>query len=169
MRKSIKILMLALAAMLIAGGASSVNAKDKKGLKYNSNTEYNAEALGRNTEDIKVVRLEGKGETEEAATEDAMMKAVACALFCGFPSAGDGVTQPTPAIISDANAEVTYKQFLTEFFKPGGDYKKYVAVSTIVPTKASSKVSKNLYRVRIGMDVSYNALKEEMKKNGVVK
>ena len=165
MRKSIKLFAMGIAALLLAGTVSNAKASGK--LKYDSKSTYEVESLGRDGDGYKVVRLHGIGDTEEAAIEDAMMKAVACALFCGFPSGGDGVTGQTPAIITDPNAEAANKKFLTEFFK--SDYKKYVVVSTRVPTKASSKVSKKLFKVRIGMDVSYDALKAEMQKQGVIK
>lgn len=167
MRKSIKLLAMGVAALLLAGTASNAEAGGK--LKYNSNSTYEVESLGRDGDGYKVVRLHGIGDSEEAAIEDAKMKAVACALFCGFPSGEDGVTGQTPAIISDPNVEAANKKFLTEFFKEGGDYTKYVVVSKRVPTKASSKVSKKLFKVRIGMDVSYDALKAEMQKQGVIK
>ena len=167
MRKSIKILMMALAAMLIAGGASTVNAKEKKAkFKYNSTTEYNAESLAKGDAGINIVRLDGRGETEEAAIEDAKMKAVACALFCGFPSGANGAEE-APAIIENSSADNS--DFLANFFKPGGDYLKYVKVSKLANSKSVSKATTKTFKVAIGLDVSYNDLKELMKKNGLVK
>ena len=166
MRKSIKLLAMGVAALLLAGTASNAEAGGK--LKYNSATEYNAESLAKGPEGINVVRLSGRAETEDAAIEDAKMKAVACALFCGFPSGANGA-EAAPAIVTDPNAEKTYKKYLEGFFAKGGDYLKYVKVSTVAPSKSSSKVSRTEYKVGVGLDVSYSALKEEMKKQGLVK
>lgn len=166
MRKSIKLLAMGIAALLVAGSASKAEAGGK--LKYTSTTEYNAESLAKGAEGINVVRLYGRAETEEAAIEDAKMKAVACALFCGFPSGANG-SEAAPAIITDPNVEKTHKKFLEEFFKKGGDYLKYVKVSELANSKSSSKVSRTEFKVGVGLDVSYNALKEEMKKQGLVK
>ncbi|MBO4601975.1 MAG: hypothetical protein J5651_02310 [Salinivirgaceae bacterium] len=166
MRKSIKILMMALAAMLIAGGASSIQAKDKKGLKYNSTTEYNAESLAKGAPGTNIVRLDGRGETEDLAIEDAKMKAVACALFCGFPSGANGA-EAAPAIISDPSADNS--KFLADFFKSGGEYLNYVKISTTAGSKSVSKATTKLFKVAIGLDISYDALKDVMVKNGLAK
>lgn len=167
MRKSIGIIMMALAAMLIAGGASTIQAKDKKsGLKYNSSTEYNAESLAKGAPGTNIVRLDGRGETEELAMEDAKMKAVACALFCGFPSGANGA-EAAPAIISNSSADNS--KFLADFFKSGGEYLNYVKISTTAGSKSVSKATTKLYKVAIGMEVSYDSLKEVMVKNGLAK
>ncbi len=162
-----KILATVLATMLIAGVTTKVEAGNK--LKYDSKSKYDVETLAQGDEGINVVRLYGKGKTEDDAIEDAKMKAVACALFNGFPSGANGVKNETPAIITDENAESTYKKFLAEFFKPQGQYLEYVKVSKIVYSKSVSKVSKTTYKVGIGLDVSYQELKDEMVKQGIVK
>ncbi len=137
-------------------------------MKYNSNSTYEVESLAKGAEGVNIVRLYGKAVTEEAAIEDAKMKAVACALFCGFPSGANG-SEAAPAIITDPNVEKTHKKFLEEFFKEGGEYLKYVKVSESAASKSKSKISRTEYKVGIGLEISYNALKEEMKKQGLVK
>ena len=166
MKKSFKILALGIVALLFAGATSTATAGGK--LKYNSASTYEVESLARGAEGVNVVRLYGRAETEDAAIEDAKMKAVACALFCGFPSGANGA-EASPAIITDPNVEKTYKKFLEGFFAKNGDYLKYVKVSTTAGSKSSSKVSKTEYKVGIGLDVSYKALQDEMKKQGLVK
>lgn len=166
MKKLLKIIALGIVAMLFAGATTPANAGGK--LKYTSTSTYEVESLARGPEGTNVVRLYGRAETEDAAIEDAKMKAVACALFCGFPSGANGA-EAAPAIISDPNVEKTYKKFLEGFFAKNGDYLKYVKVSTIAGSKSSSKVSKTEFKVGIGLDVSYGALKDEMKKQGLVK
>lgn len=166
MKKSFKILALGIVALLFAGATSTATAGGK--LKYNSASTYEVESLARGADGVNVVRLYGRAETEDAAIEDAKMKAVACALFCGFPSGANGA-EAAPAIITDPNVEKTYKKFLEGFFAKNGDYLKYVKVSTTAGSKSSSKVSKTEYKVGIGLDVSYKALQDEMKKQGLVK
>ena len=166
MKKPFKIIALGILAMLLAGTTTTANAGGK--LKYTSTSTYEVESLARGPEGVNVVRLYGKAETEEAAIEEAKMKAVACALFCGFPSGANG-SEAAPAIITDPNAEKTYKKFLEGFFAKDGDYLKYVKVSTLVNSKTSSKVSRTEFKVGIGLDVSYKALQDEMKKQGLVK
>ena len=166
MKKSFKILALGIVALLFAGATSTATAGGK--LKYNSASTYEVESLARGADGVNVVRLYGRAETEDAAIEDAKMKAVACALFCGFPSGANGA-EAAPAIITDPNVEKTYKKFLEGFFAKNGDYLKYVKVSTAAASKSSSKVSKTEYKVGIGLEVSYKALQDEMKKQGLVK
>ena len=166
MKKSFKILALGIVALLFAGATSTATAGGK--LKYNSASTSEVESLARGADGVNVVRLYGRAETEDAAIEDAKMKAVACALFCGFPSGANGA-EAAPAIITDPNVEKTYKKFLEGFFAKNGDYLKYVKVSTTAGSKSSSKVSKTEYKVGIGLDVSYKALQDEMKKQGLVK
>lgn len=166
MRKSIKIFAMALAAMLIAGSASKVEAGSK--LKYTSKSTYEVESLARGAEGVNIVKLSGRAETEAAAIEDAKMKAVACALFCGFPSGANGAEE-APAILTDPNVEKTHKAFLEKFFAENGDYLKYVKLSESAASKSKSKISKTEFKIGVGMEVSYNALKEEMKKQGLVK
>jgi len=166
MRRLGKILVMAFVAMLIVGTTSCVEAGNK--LKYNSKSVYEVETMARGAEGTNIVRLYGKGESEEAAIEDAKMKAVACALFCGFPSGANGVTETTPAIITDEKVESTYKKFLAEFFKPQGQYLQYVKISTTAASKSKAKVSKTIYKVGISLEVAYQALKDEMIKQGLV-
>ena len=172
MRKLFGVFAMGIAALMITGCASSADAQSRnkvRKLEYNSRYNYEVSTIAVGVDGTKLVKVWGYGKKAEDAMHNAKELGVACALFRGFPAGSNGSAAPTPAIITDPNADTKYEEYFTKFFEPGGKYLQYVNYSSdAVPTDRVI-VNKKTYKVGVVLSISYDELRKEMEREGIAR
>lgn len=102
-----------------------------------ANNVADVQCIGTDGE-IQTLRVWGKGNTKSEALENAKKNALRAVIFKGI-TAGNGGCKTRP-LLSMANAEEKYEKYFNNFFKDGGNWKKYVSLHE---KWGSRKVSKN--------------------------
>ncbi|MBO7495667.1 MAG: hypothetical protein J6T98_03870 [Salinivirgaceae bacterium] len=172
MRKVVRNFAIAIASMLFVGSITVVDAQSRnkvRKLEYNSRYNYEVSTVAVGVDGTKVVKVWGYGKKAEDAMRNAKELGVACALFRGFPAGSNGSAAPTPAIISDPNADTKYEEYFTKFFEPGGKYLQYVNYSSDAVPTDRVKVNKKTYKVGVVLSIAYDELRKEMEREGIAR
>lgn len=94
--------------------------------------------------------------------------AVAACIFKGLPG-GAGSAQ-TPPICSEPNIEVTKADYFENFFKVGGKYLQFIALSNDGDPSGEDRLKiKKGYKVAIYVQVMYDALRKQLEADGIAK
>lgn len=139
-------------------------------MEYNSSYNYEVATVAVGVDGTKLVKVWGYGKKAEDAQRTAKKNAVACAIFKGYPAAGNGRAAATPAITTDANAAEKHKEYFEKFFAPGGQYLSFVNQSTDAPPSGADRIKmKKMYKVGITVSVAFDALRKEMEAQGIAR
>ena len=172
MKKVVRNFAIAIASMLFVGSMTVADAQSRnkvRKLEYNSRYNYEVSTVAVGVDGTKVVKVWGYGKKAEDAMRNAKELGVACALFRGFPAGSNGSAAPTPAIISDPNADTKYEEYFTKFFEPGGKYLQYVNYSSDAVPTDRVKVNKKTYKVGVVLSIAYDELRKEMEREGIAR
>lgn len=159
-------LFIALAFLVI----SSINAQNRKERKilYNSQYNYEIEPVGVGQDGTKVFKVWGYGKEVGDAVMNAKEAAVAACIFKGLP--GGAGSAPTPPICSEPNVEVTKADYFENFFKVGGKYLQFIALSNDGDPSGEDRLKiKKGYKVAIYVQVMYDALRKQLETDGIAR
>jgi hypothetical protein len=116
----------------------------------------------------KFVKVWGYGKKVDAAIIQAKKNAVHACLFRGLP--GMESAMPTPPICKDPNADTINEQYFQNFFVTGGEYLKYINVTSDgMPSGQDKREVKGGYKVAIYVQVMYDNLKHKMEEDNIVR
>ena len=116
----------------------------------------------------KFVKVWGYGKKVDAAIVQAKKNAVHACLFRGLP--GMETAMPTPAIFKSESSFDEHKDYFIKFFTTGGDYIKYINVTTDgVPSGQDRRQVRGGYKVALYVQVMYDNLKDKMEEDGLVR
>lgn len=167
MRKSILFTAVAILSTILLSTANAQSRKERKVL-YNSNYNYEVTALGVGQDGTKVFKVWGYGKKVEDAIMNAKELGVAACIFKGLP--GGAGSAPTPAIVTESNAEVKYAEYFETFFELGGKYMQYiVATGDGVPSGQDRLKIKKGYKVGLTVQISYDALRKQLEADGIAR
>lgn len=167
MRKTIKTLLLALLTLAVVIPVQGQRRRDRK-ILFSSSYNYEIEPVGVGQDGTKVFKVWGYGRRVGDAVMNAKRSAVAACIFKGLP--GGAGSAPTPAICSQPNAEVTHADYFKEFFKVGGKYLQYIAVTNDGDPAGADRIRiKKGYKVAIYVQVMYDALRNQLEADGIAR
>jgi hypothetical protein len=107
------------------------------------------------------------GRNEKECIEASKLNAIKAILFKGIP--GSGMQRP---MISEAGAEEKYKDYFNEFFKSGGRYLNFVALSSDGSIDSMDRIRvKNGKLLKIGIVVSVQKdnLRKQLQDDKIIK
>ena len=163
--KSLTLSLVLVSLMVVTASAQS--RKERK-ILYSSQYNYEIEPVGVGQDGTKVFKVWGYGKDVNAAVMNAKEASVAACIFKGLP--GGAGSAPTPPICSQPNAEVTYADYFDEFFKIGGKYLQYIAVTNDGDPAAEDRIKlKKGYKVAIYVQVMYDALRKQLEADGIAR
>ncbi|MHC1703886.1 MAG: hypothetical protein AB9846_08260 [Tenuifilaceae bacterium] len=167
MKNIIKISFIAVLAFLVISPASAQSRKERK-ILYNSQYNYEIEPVGVGQDGTKVFKVWGYGKEVGDAVMNAKEAAVAACIFKGLPG-GQG-SAPTPPICSEPNIEVTKADYFETFFKVGGKYLQFIALTTDGDPAGEDRLKiKKGYKVAIYVQVMYDALRKQLEADGIAR
>ncbi|HZW77322.1 MAG TPA: hypothetical protein VFF21_03325 [Flavobacteriaceae bacterium] len=130
---------------------------------------YELECAGTGTDGTYLVKVWSYSKKGNVAIEQAKKNAVHGIIFKGV--AGSGRTcNSQKALARDSGIEDKEKDFFKMFFADGGNYMKYVSVSTDggVHAKDRMKVGKE-YKIGVIVSVMKDALRKELEEAGIIR
>ena len=169
MKTLFKIALIVLAVFTLASCSTAKKVADKQTLTW----QYEIEpTTGQAVQGSILVKVWSYSKDKNVATTQAGKNAVHGVLFKGVSALNNEYARvpAQKAIVTDVNAESTYKNYFTDFFKDGGKYNKYVNfVNNGIPVPGDIiKVGKQ-YKIGVRVSVAKDALRKEMEAAGVVK
>lgn len=169
MKTLFKIALIALAVFTLASCSTAKKVADQQTLTW----QYEIEpTTGQAVQGSILVKVWSYSKDKNVATTQAGKNAVHGVLFKGVSALNNEYARvpAQKAIVTDVNAESTYKNYFTDFFKDGGKYNKYVNfVNNGIPAPGDIiKVGKQ-YKIGVRVSVAKDALRKEMEAAGVVK
>ena len=169
MKTLFKIALIVLAVFTLASCSTAKKVADKQTLTW----QYEIEpTTGQAVQGSILVKVWSYSKDKNVATTQAGKNAVHGVLFKGVSALNNEYARvpAQKAIVTDVNAESTYKNYFTDFFKDGGKYNKYVNfVNNGIPAPGDIiKVGKQ-YKIGVRVSVAKDALRKEMEAAGVVK
>ena len=166
MKRILGILLLSLICLL-PNTSSAQRHKDRKAL-FASWHNYEVSTIKVATDGTKFIKVWGFGKKVDLAIVQAKKNAVHACLFKGLPEAATAMR--TPAICSDPNAAENHEEYFAKFFTTGGDYLKYINLTTDgVPSGQDRRQVKGGYKVAIYVQVMYDNLRDRMEADGIVR
>jgi hypothetical protein len=135
--------------------------KDRDPGTYN----YEIQFLRTGVEGTELFKIFTYCKKEKDCFDFAKVDAIKAIIFKGIP--GSGLQRP---MIPEAGAEDKYRDYFIEFFKPGGKYLNFVAISNdgSISEDDRFKVGKNL-KIGIIISVQKANLRRELEAAGIVK
>lgn len=127
--------------------------------------DYEVQFIRTGTEGTELFKVFAYGGNEKECIEAAKKNAVKALIFKGVPSSGN----PKP-MVNEVGAEEKYRDYFNEFFKDGGKYLNYVAISNdgSIDDKDRFRVGN---RLKIGVVVSVQKfnLRKELEAAKIIK
>lgn len=165
--KFFKFVIIVLGVALIPTISFGQSKKDLNKMKENWE-RYEVESIKVGSEGTKLIKVWGYGKKVDDAIFQAKRNSVHASIFKGLPS-GEGVLS-TPPICSDVNALSTHYEYFMNFFKEGGDYIKYIKVTTdMVPSGKDRREIKGGYKVAVYVQVLFDDLKDRLETDGIIR
>lgn len=156
-----KILTTSLIAILFATSCSSPKEIPTTATFY----DYEVQFIRTGTEGTELFKVFAYGGNEKECIETAKKNAVKALIFKGIPGSGN----PRP-LVNEVGAEEKYRDYFNEFFKDGGKYLNYVALSNdgSIDDKDRFRVGN---RLKIGVVVSVQKfnLRKELEAANIIK
>lgn len=166
-----KSLLIIFSVLMIIIGCSAQRELGRRERKilYSSSYNYEIQPAGVGQDGTKAVKVWGYGRSPEDAVQIAKRNAVAACIFRGIP-AGPGVG-PTPPIVTEHNAHEIHAEYFEEFFKVGGRYLNFIALSTDGPPSGQDRIriERNYYKVGVNVQVMYDNLRRELENAGIAR
>jgi hypothetical protein len=167
MKNIFKVSLFIALAFLVVTPIGAQNRKERK-ILYNSQYNYEIEPVGVGQDGTKVFKVWGYGKEVGDAVMNAKEAAVAACIFKGLPG-GAGSAQ-TPPICSEPNIEVTKADYFENFFKVGGKYLQFIALSNDGDPSGEDRLKiKKGYKVAIYVQVMYDALRKQLETDGIAR
>lgn len=134
---------------------------------YRTSGNYEVITLGVGTDGTKIFKIYVTEKNVNRAIALAKKAAVEVCIFRGLPSAG--TVSGTPALCSSSD-EDRHAAFFEEFFTPGGQYLRYVNITSdgFIPDEDKIKV-KGGYKVGLTVQIMYDNLRKDLQNAGVVR
>ena len=147
----------------------SCASKRERQILYSSSYNYEIQPAGVGSDGTKAVKVWGYGRSPEDAVKAAKRNAIAASIFQGIP-AGPGVGR-TPAIVTEHNADVKHADYFDEFFKTGGRYLSFIAMSTDGPPSGQDRlrIERNYYKVGVNVQILHDNLRRELENAGIAR
>jgi hypothetical protein len=153
--------------LVLAAGictAAYPQSKSKKQLAGYTIDNYEAECAGIGKEGTRLWKIWGYGKKPDDAVLQAKRNAVHAAIFKGVYAGSCPKTDP---LLTDPGAEEKNRAWFDEFFKNGGKYLEFVALSGD-GMEDRVKTGKQ-YKVAVIVSVMYSQLRKELENAGIVK
>lgn len=168
MKRIFSYIILSIIGVGMATYSADAQSRKERKILYNSQYNYEIEPVGVGQDGTKVFKVWGYGKEVGDAIINAKEAAIAACLFKGLP--GGAGSAPTPAIITEPNAEVTYADYFGKFFEIGGKYLQYIAVTTDGEPSGQDRLKiKKGYKVAIYVQVMYDALRRQMENDKIAR
>lgn len=125
---------------------------------------YEIEGVSNGTQGSYLVRVWTYSATKYADIENCKKNAVHGVIFKGY--AGVGQVRPQSPLVREAGAEVAHADYFDSFFSPGGEYNRYVTI-----TSGSQEIVKvgNQYKIGMVVSVSKDMLRKSLEEAGIVR
>ena len=134
---------------------------------FDMNHPYEVSVVRVGQEGTKFLKAWGVAGNADKAIDQAMQDAVAACLFVGVE--GDAVAGTVPAICGSTASYEQNKAYFDAFFK-SGEFLQYVKnTNSKYPTGENNISTSRGRKVGIYVQVMYDALREKMEKDGIVK
>ncbi|MFO8128521.1 MAG: hypothetical protein R6T99_01300 [Bacteroidales bacterium] len=154
---------------MVLGFSFAMNAQSRKERKamYQSNFNYEVQSLGVGQDGTKLLKVWGYAKKPHDAVYKAKRNAVAAVIFKGIP-AGNGAAATPPILGVDGYD--AHQKFFDGFFEAGGMYLSFVNRTTDGIPGGSDRIKiKKGYKVGVRASVNYDALRNYLEEQGVVK
>jgi hypothetical protein len=158
-----------LTILFVMASISMFSQARKKADKATEEFRYEVECAGIGTDGTYLIKVWSYSKKPNVALEQAKKNAVHGIIFKGFAGGGRGCTSQKP-LASSPGVESQHEEFFKLFFADGGNYMKYVSVSSDGNVDAGDrmKVGKE-YKVGVIVSVMKDALRKDLEAAGVVK
>jgi hypothetical protein len=168
MKKHFSFIILSLFGMILITGTMNAQTRKERKILYNSQYNYEIEPVGVGQDGTKVFKVWGVGKDVNEAIMKAKTDAVAACIFKGLT--GGAGSAPTPPILTEPNAEDKYADYFDNFFKVGGKYLQYIAVTTDGDPSGQDRLKlKKGYKVAIYVQVMYDALRRQLEADNIAR
>jgi hypothetical protein len=168
MKRLFLFLTLSLAIMALMPSKTGAQTRKESRILYHSQYNYEIEPLGVGQDGTKVFKVWGVGKDVPEAIMKAKSDAIAACIFKGLT--GGAGSAPTPPILTEPNAEVTYSAYFEKFFETGGKYLQYIAVTTDGDPAGQDRLKlKRGYKVAINVQVMYDALRKQLEADNIAR
>ncbi|SFW21227.1 hypothetical protein [Cellulophaga fucicola] len=157
-------------AVLLVCFSFNANAQRKKANRDTKEWRYDVECEGIAKQGSKLVKVWSYSKNPKFAIEQAMKNAVHGMVFKGYSGGGNGCTSFKP-LVTDVGAESEHAVFFADFFKDGGEFRKYVTAAAdgnIAPGDRL-KVSKKEYKIGVVVNVSTDQLRKALEAKGIIR
>ena len=159
MKKSVLSILLGSALLLAGCGAPKQLSKTDTG-----RFQYELEGVSNGSQGTYLVKVWTYSSSKTANIETCKKNAVHGIIFKGY-AAGNNI-RPQGPLVKDPGAESVYADYFNNFFKDGGEYNRYVTVTS--GTQETVKVGKR-YKVGLVVSVSKDQLRKTLEAAGIVK
>ena len=158
-----------LTILFVMASISMFSQARKKADKATEEFRYEVECAGIGTDGTYLIKVWSYSKKPNVALEQAKKNAVHGIIFKGFAGGGRGCTSQKP-LASSPGVESQHEEFFKLFFADGGNYMKYVSVSSDGNVDAGDrmKVGKE-YKVGVIVSVMKDALRKDLEAAGVVR
>lgn len=160
MKKSV-ILSLILGAIFLL---SSCGAPKQLSTTDTGSFQYELEGVSNGSQGTYLIKVWTYSSTKRANIEACKKNAVHGIIFKGY-AAGNNV-RPQGPLVKEPGAESLYADYFNNFFADGGEYNRYVTVTS--GTQEVVKVGKR-YKIGMVVSVSKDQLRKTLEAAGVVK
>ena len=168
MKNHFSFIILSLLGMTLISGTLNAQTRKERKILYNSQYNYEIEPVGVGQDGTKVFKVWGVGKDVNEAIMKAKSDAVAACIFKGLT--GGAGSAPTPPILTEPNAEDKYADYFETFFKVGGKYLQYIAVTTDGDPAGQDRLKlKKGYKVAIYVQVMYDALRRQLEADNIAR
>jgi hypothetical protein len=169
MYKIIKLLILTL-CLTSMNLLSAQRAAKKKADIDTANWRYEIQCINVASEGSYVIKVFSFSKNKNVAIEQSKKNAVHGIIFRGIPQSDMGCVSQAP-LSRHANLEEMHQDYFKRFFAEGGDYMKFVTLTTdgAVAAEDRFKVGKNEYKIGIYVSVDVKGLRKELEAAGIIK
>lgn len=112
------------------------------------------------------MRAWGNGPNLATAFEEAKKNAVSEVLFKGFKTSKSPMAS---ALINEVNARQRYEDYFDRFFADGGEYNNFVYEASSTDKSRTKSKSNGRENYGFTLVVDRNALRDQMKKDGILR
>jgi hypothetical protein len=129
-------------------------------------TTFETECLGVELDGSQTLRAWGKGKNKSDAIEQAKKNAVRDVIFKGI-NAGSGECNQRP-LITEVNAQEKYEQYFNQFFKDGGEYRKFVNMKDEKSTSRLKSTSSSQENYGVVVRVLRSDLRQQLINDNII-
>lgn len=164
MKKTVLLFIVIILASASMDSLAQGKRKTRK-LLWNSANNYEAVCVGTGVDGTKLIKAFGYDKKAELAAVKAEKNAIAACIFKGVA----GTDQIPPLIPADKPDVATeYEEFFNNFFQTGGDYLRYIGVSTDTPGGSDRVKMDKGYKVGVTVSVMYDNLRKYLEEKGII-